>query len=96
MPLDGVGVLRAVLPGSWTQENNFHIPSGMDPGEHFSHFNNIIIFVLSNNKSWVDILYFSLCVEGFSPDLKRDRAYIVPEAGDLVSEAGASEYRRTS
>ena len=39
-------------------------------------------------------MYFS--VEGFSPDLKRDRAYVVPEAGGLVSEAGASESRRTS
>ena len=61
MPLDGVYALCAVLLGSWTQENTFHIPSGEDPGEHFSHFNNIIIFVLSNNflcGGWISDLYF--------------------------------------
>ena len=33
---------------------------------------------------------------GFSPDPMRGRAYVVPEAGGLDSEAPASESRRTA
>ena len=85
----GSASFAAVLPGSWTRESTSH--------------NSICTILMTTLSSIASSATTSPVVGGylvfqrvFSPDLKRHRVYIVPEAGGLVSEAGASESRRTS